>query len=442
MSRDPTTGVYTRVDNSFSHPVVGTTISPTDGATFFDDVETSMNSFIGTSTTSLAIGLGAKTFTTQLTKTFLPGLYVQARSQANPTVNYMYGTVTSYTAATGALILNIVEIGGSGTLADWSLYTAGARGGAGPIAGIRQLYSSTTTDADPGAGTYRLNNATVASATAAYLDNLDTNGATVSGLIDLWDDSTNTTKGTLRFEKESDASVWAEFSVTGSVVDGTGYRKLTLTAGASNGTFTAGDAFRIAFRRAGDKGADGSVTGSTGATDTAVLRANGTGGATLQNSLVLIDGSGNVTGVAKLTTTGNIELGNASDTTLSRSAAARLAVEGKDALLKGQTDDLSTAGFISTSVSSGTKSSGTYTFDPTAGSVQHITNGGAFTLAPTTSHGSWLLDITNNASAGAITTSGWTKVDGDPLTTTNTNAFRCYMSVGNAGSHLNIKRMV
>lgn len=139
---------------------------------------------------------------------------------------------------------------------------------------------------------------------------------------------------------------------------------------------------------------------------------------------------------------GTIELGAATDTTLSRSAAGRLAVESKDALLKGQTDDISTAGYISTSVSAGTKSSGTYTFDPTAGSVQHATNGGAHTFAPPSSHGAWMLDYVNNGSAGTITTSGWTKVDGDAFDTTNTHAFRCMMSVGNSGSYLSVKRMV
>lgn len=44
-------------------------------------------------------------------------------------------------------------------------------------------------------------------------------------------------------------------------------------------------------------GGGGSIGGSTGATDNAVLRANGTGGSTLQNSGVLIDDSDNITNV-------------------------------------------------------------------------------------------------------------------------------------------------
>lgn len=135
----------------------------------------------------------------------------------------------------------------------------GPTGPIGPTPGIRQAYSTTTTDSDPGAGTFRLNNATPASATAAYLDNADSGGATVSGIIDRFDDSTNTIKGVLRFEKSGDPTVWAEFNVTGSVVDGTGYRKLTLASGAGSGTFTDTDVFAITFTRAGDAGTNGAV---------------------------------------------------------------------------------------------------------------------------------------------------------------------------------------
>jgi hypothetical protein len=137
----------------------------------------------------------------------------------------------------------------------------GPQGIAGPIAGIRQVYSTTTTDSDPGAGTFRLNNTSIASATAGYFDNLDAGNGAVSSIIDKWDDSTSTVKGALRIEKESDPNVWAEFTITGSVVDGIGYRKLTLSGGQANGTFVNGDTFRILFIRTGDKGTDGTGTG-------------------------------------------------------------------------------------------------------------------------------------------------------------------------------------
>jgi hypothetical protein len=92
---------------------------------------------------------------------------------------------------------------------------------------------------------------------------------------------------------------------------------------------------------------------------------------------------------------------------------------------------LGTAGVVDT---------GTITPDPGDRQLQHYTNGGAHTLAPGSNTGSYLLDITNNASAGAITTSGFTKVFGS-FTTTNGHKFRCYIVVGNAGSTLHIDPM-
>ena len=100
-------------------------------------------------------------------------------------------------------------------------------------------------------------------------------------------------------------------------------------------------------------------------------------------------------------------------------------------------DQVLVGGARVTSLSDGTKSGGgTYTPDPGDRPLIHITNGGAFTLAPGSNTGSYLLDITNNSSAGAITTSGWTMVSGDDFTTTDGDKFRCHASIGNAGSLL------
>jgi hypothetical protein len=104
-------------------------------------------------------------------------------------------------------------------------------------------------------------------------------------------------------------------------------------------------------------------------------------------------------------------------------------------------DQVITGGARVTSLSDGTKSSGTYTPDPGDRPLIHITNGGAFTLAPGSNTGSYILDITNNGSAGTITTSGWTKVTGDDFTTTNAHKFRCFCSIGDVGSLLNITAM-
>lgn len=154
-----------------------------------------------------------------------------------------------------------------------------------------------------------------------------------------------------------------------------------------------------------------------------------------------------VAGITASTSTalgvGSVELGHASDTTIARVSAGVASLEGSNLLTVASGGAL-TAGFTSASVSAGTKSSGTYTFDPTVGSVQHYTNGGAHTLAPPATHGAWTLDVTNNGSAGTVTISGWTKADGDAFNTdtTNAHAHRLFLSVGNLGSYISAKRMV
>jgi hypothetical protein len=113
-----------------------------------------------------------------------------------------------------------------------------------------------------------------------------------------------------------------------------------------------------------------------------------------------------------------------------------------DTLKADVSDDL-TVGFTATAYSGGTISSGTYTPNPANGNMQEYTNGGAHTLAPPSATGSYtiVIDVTNNGSAGAITTSGFTKVTGDSLTTTNGHKFTFYIKKGATGTHLHKQAM-
>jgi hypothetical protein len=85
-----------------------------------------------------------------------------------------------------------------------------------------------------------------------------------------------------------------------------------------------------------------------------------------------------------------------------------------------------------------TITTGTYTPTTAAGSnYKRIIGGGAFTLAPpvaaTDTATTLSLFIVNNASAGAITTSGFTKVAGDAFTTTDAHKFSCRIEVNDIG---------
>ncbi|MEY5097588.1 MAG: hypothetical protein RJA36_307 [Pseudomonadota bacterium] len=108
-----------------------------------------------------------------------------------------------------------------------------------------------------------------------------------------------------------------------------------------------------------------------------------------------------------------------------------------------------TAGFSSTQYNTygtaGVVSSGTVTPAFANGNEHKYTNNGAHTLAPPTVTAgratSLTVEITNGASAGAITTSGFTKVSGDSFTTTNGHEFKCFIHVGDTGSLLNVVAM-
>lgn len=106
------------------------------------------------------------------------------------------------------------------------------------------------------------------------------------------------------------------------------------------------------------------------------------------------------------------------------------------ALQAGTEDQTISGGARVTVKDLGSKSSGTVTPDPGDRPHQKYTNTGAHTLAPGSNYGDYYLDIINGSGAGAITTTGWTKVSGDSFTTTNGHKFRCGCSVTADGSTL------
>lgn len=78
----------------------------------------------GTSVTSLTIGTGSRTLTTQTGKTWFIGQFVIVANSATPT-NYMIGQITAYDSGSGALTVNVTAAGGSGTYSAWTISVTG-----------------------------------------------------------------------------------------------------------------------------------------------------------------------------------------------------------------------------------------------------------------------------------------------------------------------------
>lgn len=134
--------------------------------------------------------------------------------------------------------------------------TNGTNGGAITIA---YAFSTTTTDADPGNGALRLDNATQNTATHIYADLNDSSSVDWTSVLDTFDASTNTVKGSIRLVKVGDATKFLTFNVTARTT-ATGYRKFTVTnTGSSSASpFANNDSILLCFDRAGDAGAGAS----------------------------------------------------------------------------------------------------------------------------------------------------------------------------------------
>lgn len=233
--------------------------------------------------------------------------YLRLEAVTDPTQFFIYN-VTGWTTAAGyrkltvslvqnfttgvfangdAVVLTFSRTGDAGTNG-----TNGATGATGPTGptgatgatgttgrigygvpvSIPYTFSTTTTDADPGAGTMRFNNANSASVTQVYADLDGSDGLTWTTALDGLDDGTSTHKGFLVFEGVADPTRIHVYNIA-AVTSAAGYRKLTVSIvnNFATGTFTNGEAIRMSFVRTGDLGATGATgltgpTGPTGAT--------------------------------------------------------------------------------------------------------------------------------------------------------------------------------
>lgn len=178
------------------------------------------------------------------------------------------------------------------------------------------------------------------------------------------------------------------------------------------------------------------VNGGTGASTAAGARTNlGLGSLATQNTINNDDWSGTDLAVAN----GGTGASTAAGARTNLGLVIGTDVQAFDAdTLKADTPDTLTAGFAHTVDNDGTQSSGTYTPDQDGGNMKRIVNGGAFTLAPPTDDCVIIVQITNNGSAGTITTSGFSAVTGDSFTTTNGDDFVCSITKINGFSVLNV----
>jgi hypothetical protein len=131
---------------------------------------------------------------------------------------------------------------------------------AGTAVSIPYTFSTTITDADPGAGILRLSNATQNAATVIRADIAGSDGSTWTSVLDLMDDSTSTVKGLIMLQALADGTKWLMFSVS-ALASPTGYKNITVANVASSAAnpFSNGESLVLKFTRNGDKGDAGAA---------------------------------------------------------------------------------------------------------------------------------------------------------------------------------------
>lgn len=158
----------------------------------------------------------------------------------------------------------------------------------------------------------------------------------------------------------------------------------------------------------------------------------GTYGANGTTPIFVVDGFGRLTSATTTVVAGgvgSVSAGDGSITIGGTGSAPTVAVTSAGlAPSKFQSGTIPVSiGYSATPSDQGTKSSGTFTPTTAAGNFQYAVNGGAHTLAPPTTDCTIVLQYTNNGSAGAINTSGFTKVVGS-FTTVNGDDFMCALT--------------
>jgi hypothetical protein len=271
--------------------------------------------------TNLGVAIGTNVQAYDAGLQSISGLTTTADQMIYTTSSDTYAT-TSLTSAGRALLDDASASAqrttlGLGTLATQDANSVAITGGT--ISGISNIsdpgtslpytFSTTTTDSDPGSGIVRLNNATQNAATEIYIDDEDNDGTNVSGVIALLAGGNNPSSvlGYVTIRKEFAPENFITMKIT-TLTSASGYTKLVGTVEASSGAtpFSDTDNLYFSIDVSGDKGDPGDLSGPGSSTDNAVVRWDGTSGATTQNSSVTIDDSGNVTTAGRIhsTTTG------------------------------------------------------------------------------------------------------------------------------------------
>ena len=176
------------------------------------------------------------------------------------------GTTNDATGYIKLQVTNVVSNGffSAGDVIVVSPLITGDKGLDAAATGIEYDFDGTaTTEANPGAGKLRVDNANIALVTECYINDAEANTGDMTSWLELLDDTTNTTSlGILTITELRSPENFGVYRVD-VVADVSTYFKLELTHLGSNGSWSDLDRLSINFSPTGDKGLDAAGAGIT-----------------------------------------------------------------------------------------------------------------------------------------------------------------------------------
>jgi hypothetical protein len=233
---------------------------------------------------TLSIGSVTSGSSPSVTITGAPGTYalnfVLQIGPTGPPPNLAIGTTFTGAPGTSAIVTL------TGTTPNYNVnFTVprGDPGAQGYTPALTWTFVSATGDSDPGPGAFKFDNADINAATFLYANNADFLGAPAGGWLDSLDDANSTTdRGRLLLLQFTDLTQTAYLQITGSVVAGTGYRKIPITLLAG---FPVSGRVIFSFAPTGPAGTGiGDVIGPNASVNNNIPTFNGTSGKLLGDS--------------------------------------------------------------------------------------------------------------------------------------------------------------
>ena len=298
--------------------------------------------------------------------------------------------------------------------------------------GIQMTWEANTADTDQGAGKIWANNATLASATVLFIDDVDAAGVSINAFVDTLDDPTATNSALIYIAEAGSGSAGVIYQVSGAVTSASTYSKIAVTHVATIGTLTDGDSVGMVIAYSGNDGAINNIVDDTSPQLGGFLDANGNyiqtqiGGDIASANPLVIDTDGDYFDVTGTTNFASMTVAADRQFTLQFDGALTMTHHATDLDLPGEANITTAAGDVAVFQSTGADTVQCISYTKADGTAI-VAAAGGFTL------GTEQVTTTGSTVTFSSIPSGTTMIVVNFVGVGNESADRIYVRLGDAG---------